>query len=347
MRFLAVRAALLLSLLLLGACGPQAFKPVDWQDPAYQLVWPEPPDQPRLQYLRSISGPKDIRAEDRSGGVLRWLVGEDESDLPLLAPFAVAAEARGVVWVADGGARMLYRIDMARRTVDYLQEIEGVRLSNPSGVAVDVQRGRVYLADAALDYVFELDLDGRYLGRRTPPGGFRRPSGMAVATDGRLLVADVLDGRVAVFGPDGGFQKYIDSKVDPSGRFNRPLAVALGPAGEILVVDAMAFRIEIQDQQGGLLGTIGQLGDGPGSFARPRGVAVNRKGQVFVSDAAFDNVQVFDLTGNLLLYFGGAGTRAGEFNLPAGLFVDAEDRLFVADSYNHRVQVFQWLDSSP
>jgi DNA-binding beta-propeller fold protein YncE len=334
-------------LLTLTACGGGAFEPANWQDPQFDLAWPEPPDDPRIRYLRSINGPADFRDSESSGGVLRWLIGESQDELPLLSPYAVVFDPVGIVWVADSGARMLYKIDLGRKEIDYVQMVRGERLNSLSGLAIDVERQRLYLADAARDKIFVLDMDGEYVAEWAPPDRFKRPAGMTVGPDGKLYVADALDGTVAVFNPDGSYVKSFGSQINLSKRFHRPLNVAIGPAGELLIVDALAFRIEVQNFAGELIGTIGKVGDGPGSFARPRGVAVNQAGQVFVTDAAFDNLQVFDLTGTLLMYMGNAGSRPGDFNLPAGVFSDREGRVFVADSYNHRVQVFQMVDTLP
>lgn len=331
-------------LVLLASCNGSAGKAVVWQDPSYQWSWPVPPDLPRIAFLRSISGPADFREQGKSGGVFRWLLGEAESDLPLLTPFSVVADDFGVVWVADNGARMLYRIDLSHERIDYIREVGGLQLSSPSGLAIDNARKRVYLTDSAFDRVFVFSLKGDLVAQWQAPGGMLRPAGMAVDASGNLYVADVLDGRVVVFGPEGQFLERRGSRIGENGTFSRPLNVAIGPAGELLVVDTMSFRVEVQSARGELLGTIGGPGDGPGYFARPRGIAVDLMGHVFVTDAAFDNVQVFDLTGQLLTYVGQAGSSVANFNLPAGLFVTGSGRLFVADSYNHRVQVFQLLN---
>ena len=332
---------LLLSLLVSAGCGPAAVREVAWTGPASQLLVPAPPASPPLHYLRSIFGAADFARESRSGQMFRWFFGASAEDLPLLTPYAVAVSDDGVVWVADSGARMLYRIDLPRETVDYLQEVDGVRFTVPSGVAIDAARNRIYLTDAEADKLFLFDLKGRASGQWTAPEGIKRPAGVTIDSAGQVYVADVLDGMIVMFDAEGRFIGRRGSKANEDGRFNRPLSVAIGPGGEMLVVDSMNFRVEVQDRDGALLGTIGAIGDAPGYFARPRGVAVDRQGRVFVSDAAFDNIQVFDLTGNLLTHFGGAGGKPGQFNLPAGLFIDRGGRLFVADSYNHRVQVLE------
>ena len=316
---------------------------IPWQDETVELVWPEAPDQPRVRYLRSLSGPADFKEKSRASELMSWMLGEQQEGISFVSPFSVAVSRSGSVWVADNVAHILYRLDMNRGKIDYFHEFSSHTLVSPSGVAVDDERNRVYLADASLKKVFVLDSEGRYLDNWAPLGGFGRPAGLALDPAGRLLVADVADGVVHIFNPDGTLASQVQSKVNPSGRFNRPLNVAAGPNGEILVLDSFSFRVEVQTAQGELLGTIGQLGDAAGYMARPKGLAVDRSGHVFVSDSAFDNIQVFDMAGNLLMFWGGAGGQPGRFNLPAGLFVDEENRLFVADSYNHRVQVFQLL----
>jgi len=342
-----IAAGLLLALSSLAGCGPATVKEVVWPGPAAQTLSPAPPGSPPLNYLRSLVGAEDFARESRSGKMFRWLFGASSEDLPLLTPYAVAVGDDGVVWVADSGARMLFRIDLPREQVDYLMEVQGARLSVPSGVAIDAARQRIYLSDAGSDRLSLFDLAGQAAGQWTAPGGIKRPGGVTVDRAGQVYVADVLDGTVVMFDSEGRFLGRRGSQINEDGRFNRPVSVAIGPGGELLVVDSMNFRVEVQGADGGLLGSIGAIGDAPGYFARPRGVAVDRHGRVYVSDAAFDNIQVFDLAGNLLSHFGGAGGKPGQFNLPAGIYIDSGGRLFVADSYNHRVQVLQLGEPTP
>lgn len=328
---------------LFCGCAGSVSKPLVWQEEGVDLVWPAPPDQARVRYLRSLSGPDDFKSEGQKSKMFTWLLGEQLPEAPFVSPYAVAVDSDGVVWVADNGASMLYRYNLKDRRIDYIQEFSEIQLVSPSGVAVDNQRRKVFLADAGLRKIIVLDFAGNYLSSWEPVGGFDRPSGLAVDAAGRLLVADAGSGVVQVFNVDGSLAKTLNSKVNPDGRFIRPLQVAAGPNGEVLILDAFAFQVEIQDAQGGLLGTVGQLGDAAGYLARPRGLAVDQDGHVFISDAAFDNIQVFDMAGNLLMFWGGAGRSPGQFNLPAGLYIDDKGRFFVADSYNHRVQTFELL----
>ena len=315
-----------------------------WRPRQESLVWPKPPDLPRLAYLRTLTGPQDFLKAGQSKTILDWLVGDRELSVPLLTPVAVTADGGGRVWVADSSARMVFRFDLAREKVDYFSQVGEVALQAPSGLAFSPRLEWLFVADAVLGKVFVLGKEGELLGERTPPGGWRRPGGLALDSSGRLFVADALRGDISVFDADGRYLRSIGSRFTLDGRFQRPIQVALGPRDELLVVDALLFHVEIQDASGRLIGTIGQVGDAPGTFARPRGIAVDAEGHVYVADAAFDNIQIFDLTGQLLMHWGGAGTMSGQFNLPAGLFIDSSNRLYVADSYNHRVEIYAYID---
>ena len=336
---------LIFLLLSLSACAVNPAREVVWQDPAYDIVWPELPDPPRIRFLQALHGPSDYKDEGKSAQLISWLFGAKDETLPLLNPFAVVADGAGRVWVTDTGSHLLYIFDLARKTVDYVQDVNGRELEYPTGLAYDPLQGRVFLADSSRNFISVLNEAGEFIAEWQPPGGFERPAGMAVDLNGNLYVADALAGQIVVFNAEGQFQRRIGSQLSENGRFERPVSVATGPAGEILVVDAMSFHVEVQSAAGQSLGRIGRLGDSAGFFARPKGVAVSKGGLVYISDSAFDNIQVFDMTGNLLLYFGSAGSSVGTFNLPAGLFLDNNDRLYVADPYNQRVQVFQTLAS--
>ena len=329
---------------LLAGCSATLPQDEVWRPRLDGLFWPPPPDPVRIKYLRTLTGPRDFAKKSEVTAVLDWLLGERELSVPLLTPVAVAADGKGMVWVADSSSKMVYRFDLARERVDYFRQAGNVSLQSPSGVVFDQRTGQLFVADALLGKVFIFDDEGGLLGERIPPDGFQRPGGVALDPAGSLYVADAMRGEVLVFSASGAFQRAIGSSSSADGRFQRPTQVAVGPHGEVVVVDALRFLVEVQDPAGKLLGIVGKIGDVPGSFARPRGVALDSKGHLYVADAAFDNIQIFDLTGQLLMHWGGPGSQHGQFNLPAGVFIDGNDRIYVADSYNHRVEVFAYLD---
>jgi DNA-binding beta-propeller fold protein YncE len=342
-----------LLLALLSGCTSGRKAEVVWAAPGVDRSWPEPPQEPRIRLLRTVS-PADFAQSEGGKGkqLLRWITGEKAQLLPLAAPYGVAADGAGRIWVADTSQGVVHLFDLGRQRIEYLTVAGEEPLVMPVGVAYDAAAGILYVSDSQLKQVFAFDERGRVTGTRAPARGFGRPAGLAIDGRGNLYVVDVTERRVEVFSREGAhLRSIVSTRPQESGGetptgvvgFNLPSNVALGRDGRVYVTDSMNFRIEMFDPEGNSLGTIGQIGDVPGTFARPRGVAVDSAGHVYVADAAFDNIQIFDSAGRLLLVFGKPGTAPGEFNLPAGLFFDAEDRLYVADAFNQRIQVFQYL----
>jgi DNA-binding beta-propeller fold protein YncE len=283
--------------------------------------------------------------ESQADRFSRFLFGENNKPHSLINPVGVAADGSGRVWIADPGARLVHAFDLSRGQSSVIRQVEGVTLVAPVGLALDAGRDRLYLADAQLKQVFILRSDGSFVGEITPPSPFGRPGGLAVDPVGNLYVADVIQGKVFVFSPQGAFIRALGSHKTPNGLFLRPIAVAVSNQGHVAVLDAMNFRIELFGPDWLPQGVVGGLGDSPGLFARPRGVAFDGDGNLYVADAAFDNIQIFDLEGRLLLYFGQSGDEAGEFCLPAGLYHDGANRLYAVDSCNYRVQIFEYLSA--
>lgn len=331
--------ALSFLLALTGCAG--VGRDVRWNEPGVDLVWPGPPERPRLRYLRALT--TDFpHTEEKGGRLLRWMVGENPPPR-FHMPYGIAADGQGKIWVADGGAQGVYVLDLRRGRVTVLPGAGDEPLAFPVGVAFDKGRGRLFVSDSGLGRVFRMDAAGRLRGEVKPPEGFLRPAGLAVDGQGNLYAADALRGTVEVFSPEGAHLRTLGSGASKEGRFNRPANVAVDGEGRVHVVDAMNFRVEILSPEGESLGTVGGVGDTPGRFARPRGIALDSAGNLYVADAAFDNIQIFDSAGRLLLVLGRPGKEQGTFCMPAGLTMDAEDRLYVVDGCNSRVQVFQFL----
>lgn len=327
---------------LIAACAPVT-APVEWQSAATDWVLPSAPEQPRIRFLRQISGLDDLRQQKTSHTLFKWLSGENITELPIVSPYGVAADGKGRIWLADPGSGVIHLIDIARKRIDYLSVFAGRQLVSPVGVAYDLDRERLYVADAGLVEILQFDADQRYQGSLSPAQPLQRPGGMAVDASGRLYVVDALAGIIQVFSATGESLPALGSALTADGKFNRPTNVALDKQGRVYVVDALNFRVEVLGLAGEAPATIGQLGSVPGSFARPRGIAVDSEGHIYVADAAFDNVQIFNRQGQLLLILGSGEAGPGQFCMPAGMMLDQQDRLYVVDSCAQRVKIFKYL----
>lgn len=333
----------LLAILALTGCAGSV-SPVNWQTDGVDWVFPEPPEQPRIRYLKDIAGLQDIRDKDDSGRRLfKWLGAEETEQIPMISPYGIAADGDGRIWVSDPGAAVVHAIDLARKRIDYLSVVEQRKLLAPVGAVYNRQLKRLYVSDSGLQTVLMFDQKNNYLGSFKPIKGFGRCGGLAIDSAGNVYVADALNGTIEVFTATGDYVRSLGSRVTDSGRFNRPSNVAVDSDGRVYVVDSLHFRVEILGLPGEEPIIIGGLGDVAGSFARPRGIALNSTGHIFVADAAFDNIQVFNRQGDLLLIIGHGEKGPDRFCMPAGLAFDVFDRLYVADSCGYRAKIFQFL----
>ncbi len=309
-----------------------------------ELVWPLPPERPRIRYLTTYRGLADFKKKTS-----RWktlLLGPDQGRPAeaLIKPYGVAAAPDGRVYVTDTVARKVFVFDPTAKTVGFLGESGVGRVAKPIGVAAG-DDGRVFVADATLNRVFGYAPDGALAIAIGREGELENPSGLALDRKlQRIYVADSKKHQVLCYSAtDGAFVRAIGERgVDP-GQFNFPTNLFVDAQSRLYVADTLNFRVQVFDAEGKVLTTIGSQGDTAGKLNRPKGVGVDSEGHIYVADTSFNNFQIFDASGALLMFVGFAGRDPGEFLLPAGLFVDDRDRIYVADQGNARVQVFEYI----
>jgi DNA-binding beta-propeller fold protein YncE len=330
-------------MLMLVSCAstePQdsAFVSVGGSD----LVWPPPPRIPRIQYIKSITGPVDAGIRKAwFKKALDTVFGTEEFEGMIIRPYGIFSDSERV-YVTDPGLQIVHVFDLQKQRYIKIRKAAEEVLVSPIGITAD-QNGDIYITDSAPGRVFVFDRGGKYLHELGSAELFRRPSGIAIL-ENRLYVVDTHNHHVLVFSKEDGSLLFSFGKQGrEKGEFNYPTNIFIGKTGNLYIADSMNFRIQVFDRNGSFLSAFGKQGDGSGNFSKPKGIAVDSEGHIYVSDAHFDNVQIFDGNGEFLLDFGNTGSGEGQMILPAGLFIDANDRIYVADSYNRRIQVFQYL----
>ncbi len=302
-------------------------------------AWPPPPAEPRVVYVRDISGPPDIGV--RPAALLRfanWITGVNNGRQKLNRPFGLSLDEAGNLLVADTGSATVCYLDFARKKWLRWSSVGGTPFLSPVSA---VRRGPTFfVADSGLGKVLAFDEQGKI--RFAITNGLERPAGLALAGD-HLLIADSQRHQIVVCGLQGEFISRFGRRGLGPGEFNFPTHVSVDGHRRIYVTDSLNCRIQVFDPDGRFLRAFGSAGDGPGCFSRPKGVAVDRDGHVYVVDGVFNNVQIFDEAGQLLLDWGGAGSAAGQFCLPNAIVINSKNEIFVADAYNHRLQMFRYL----
>lgn len=322
-------SVIVMLLFLLSACGPAARR----LEPD-NLVWPLPPDPPKIQYIQSIYSEDDI---GRVYSLIEKIFGKNYGDT-IGRPYGVFAR-RGKISVTDLTMRSVFVFDLATKRLAVLGG-EGA-LRAPSSAVMDAA-GATYVADAGSSKIAVYGAQGNYTTAYPLDGG--RPVSLAVnELLGRLYVVDRAGHQVIVLGLDGKKLFEFGGQGGKDGQFNIPLSIAVDKQGAVYVLDSGNFRVQLFDADGKFIAKFGEAGDRPGMFANPKGIAVDSEGHIYVTDAAFSNFQIFDQQGNFLLFVGSLGPYPGQLHLPGGISIDENDRIYVADQFNRRIQVFQYL----
>ena len=169
-----------------------------------------------------------------------------------------------------------------------------------------------------------------------------KPTGLTIAPNGNLYVADTHYFRIVIFSPEGKFVDEFGKFGEQDGCFIYPTDVAFSQDGRIFVSEYGGNdRISVFTEQGGFLHCFGTPGGGPGQFARPSALCVDKSlRRLYVADACNHRIAIYNLDGELLRYIGSAGRDPGQLRYPYDLTLLADGTLVVCEYGNNRVQLF-------
>jgi DNA-binding beta-propeller fold protein YncE len=196
------------------------------------------------------------------------------------------------------------------------------------------------------------------------PGQFQQPRGIAVLTDGSVVVVDraarVQHLAASTLGTTGSASApppplVVGAPAAGAGSgvlslwsmkdhaMGNPKGLCALPDGNVLVCDTHYGRVLKMTPDGEILKIWGEPGTGKAQFIHPLGAAVDpARGVVYVVEYGSynDRVQKFDLNGQWLGAFGTCGAEPDQLQRPSGVAVGSDGSVFVADACNHRIQRF-------
>lgn len=314
--------AALLGLLLLGA-APQAAKP------GYRVVhgWPQLPEG---RVLGSAAGVAVDRANQvyvfhRAGRVWSEPLPTDPIAGPTIAVF-------------DSGSGR------------FVREFGAGLFAMPHGLTVGPD-GNLWVTDVALHQVFKLSPQGKVLltlGERAVPGAdgghFNRPTQVAIAGDGTILVADgYRNTRIARFSADGRFLSQWGTPGKGPGQFNTPHAVVTTRDGRVVVADRQNDRVQVFDPAGRYLAQWSSP-----EIGRPYGVAELPDGRFAIADGGEQPesgpdrsaLVIVDANGAVIERIGRYGNQDGQFRMAHHLAAGPDGAIYVVDITGQRAQKF-------
>jgi serine/threonine protein kinase/sugar lactone lactonase YvrE len=241
------------------------------------------------------------------------------------APFGIAVDASGIIYVADTANNTIRKITPGG-IVSTFAGLAGhpgtndganfsARFRNPWSVAVD-SSNNVFVADMSNDTIRKIT-----------------PEGMVHTFAGRAGMIGNTDG----FGNDA--------------RFDNPFAVAVDSAGDVYVSDSAnnAIRkITAHRVVTTLAGLPGYAGNADGSstdarFWNPQGLAVDSAGNIYVADTGNNLIRKVTPMGVVsTLLESGQGdeivSQSVHLKSPGGVAVDSAGNVYVADTDNHCIR---------
>ncbi|HEV8491333.1 MAG TPA: hypothetical protein VGR76_03650, partial [Candidatus Angelobacter sp.] len=225
---------------------------------------------------------------------------QGDRGLILQTPLGVVVDGKDNIFVSDPLQHMVLKFDPDGHLLATIGGKDGIK--NPTFMAIDEARRRLYVVDSHLHQVLVFDLESLQLknkiGKRGEKDGeFNFPVGIAVGPDGSVAVTDTGSCSVEVFTPDYKFVRRFGTQGNRPGEFIRPKGVAIDNEGNYWVVDAAFNNFQIFSPKGVLLMWVGQFGNVPGAFNLPMGIYIDKSQKVYVSDQLNHRVQIFQFLG--------------------------------------------------
>ena len=170
-------------------------------------------------------------------------------------------------------------------------------------------------------------------------GQFMHPCGVAVDSEGNILVADELNHCIQKFTTEGQFLASVGIKGSHHSQLSYPSDIAFNTSNnKVYVMVYGNHHVQILNSDLTYSSTFGEEGSGKGQFSDSWGIACDSTGKVYVADTGNYRIQVFTAEGKFLRMFSRRGFWALE--LPYSVAVDTSGIVYVSENRGHLISVF-------
>jgi DNA-binding beta-propeller fold protein YncE len=255
-----------------------------------------------------------------------------------LAEFADGlAQPHDAAFSPDG--KLIYLTDMRNSRIQVLEAMTlkpvgsfgAGELSYPHDAEFD-KSGRLLVADTGNDRIAIYEVKGAQAKLGGELKGLSGPEGVAVTSDGRVLVTNTRNGTLSVF-RDGRLERTVAGPGTKDGELRNPHDVEADADGSVYVVDSANNRVQVFDAALKHRATFGpEFG-----LSGPKYLAIDGN-RIWLADEYNHRILLFD-RGHKLLGVLGSGKRgraADAFHKPEAVLARAP-YVWVIDTYNDRI----------
>ena len=162
--------------------------------------------------------------------------------------------------------------------------------------------------------------------------------GIAVNTEGKIIVTDYTGHCAYVFDQDGNCLRKIGSQGSNSGQFKYPTGVSFLNDNEILIADQLNHRIQhINIQIGTVVKSFGKGVEGNVEFDHPVDVCLDDEGRIVVIEYGNHRIHVLSKEEETISIIGDSGPE--KLNCPNSC-IPYNNMFLVSEGSNHCVKVF-------
>lgn len=220
-------------------------------------------------------------------------------------------------------------------------------MNDPLDKPMDVTKigSYIYVTDTNHQQVQVFDANGNFAfkfgSKGSKPGQFLFPYGITGDKNGDVYVADLYNGNISIFTPNGKFIKYFtDSKKNPN--------FLATPAGlriynnELYVTDIKSNSVYIYNMSGNKLMQLSYASASDDPLNAPNAVTIDSDNNIYVSDTGDARIVEFDKNGKYIKMINGSkgGTGQTKFVNPRGIGVQPDGTVLMVDNMTHYVYGF-------
>jgi uncharacterized protein (TIGR03663 family) len=281
-------------------------------------------------------------------------------------PRGIAIASDGSIYVADSrnnriehfdaNGKFLQTIGTASPGCPYAstppENVPPGSFCEPWAVALSPDGKMLYVADTWNHRIQKLKTDGtpikawgtpNYDPVSSDPNGLWGPRGIAVDSQGHILVADTGNKRIIMYDADGDFISQLGA--NDGSQFDEPVGLVLDNQNNLYVADTWNQRIQVFAPEADGTKYLHLLqwdisGWSSQSLDNKPYLAIDSKGHLYATDPDSFRVLEFTSTGEFVRAWGEFGTTSESFALPSGIAADDQGRIWVSDATNNRLMRF-------